>query len=327
MLALVLAPAPTVSDISPLPATVLPAAPLTEPAREWFEPIWQVEAGVGSEVYSNGLRVENRYAVGNEGRRYPVYDRNSLEITGWSSAPAGIVFHSTESQQAPFDESYNGRLRRVGQWLLEYLREQRSYHFLIDRFGRVHRVVAEADSANHAGHSVWADGEHVYVNLNQSFFGVAFETQTGGRTAPVRLEEAQIHAGRILTGMLRAKYHIPARNCVTHAQVSVAPSIHIVGNHIDWIAGFPFGRLGLPDNYGEPLAALAVFGFRCETGYLRAAEPGLWKGVILGANAFRVRAASHREPVSSHRTRMRAAYRRILEALDEATAASGENQP
>ena len=49
---------------------------------------------------------------------------------------------------------------------------------MIDRFGRVFRIVRESDSANHAGNSVWADQHWVYVNLNESFFGVAFEAQT-----------------------------------------------------------------------------------------------------------------------------------------------------
>ena len=31
------------------------------------------------------------------------------------------------------------------------------YNFLIDRFGRVYRVVQESDAANHAGNSIWAE--------------------------------------------------------------------------------------------------------------------------------------------------------------------------
>ena len=39
---------------------------------------------------------------------------------------------------------------RLGESLLEYVRRGRAYHYLIDRFGRVYRVVAESDAANHA---------------------------------------------------------------------------------------------------------------------------------------------------------------------------------
>ena len=73
------------------------------------------------------------------------------------SEPVGIVFHSTESQQAPFEAGHNETLKKIGESLLDYLRRRRSYHFLIDRFGRVYSLVAETDAANHAGYSVWAD--------------------------------------------------------------------------------------------------------------------------------------------------------------------------
>jgi N-acetyl-anhydromuramyl-L-alanine amidase AmpD len=87
-----------------------------------------------------------------------------------------------------------------------YVRQNRAYHFVIDRFGRVHRVAEEADSANHAGYSIWADERWAYINLNPSFLGVAFETQT----ATGIVSEAQIHAAKVLTEMLRSKYGFPA---------------------------------------------------------------------------------------------------------------------
>ncbi|PYT35600.1 MAG: hypothetical protein DMG58_01625 [Acidobacteria bacterium] len=65
-----------------------------------------------------------------------------------------------------------------------FIARNRLYHFVIDRFGRVFRAVAETDYANHAGHSIWADERHIYWNLNQSFVGIAFEAQTEvGRAA------------------------------------------------------------------------------------------------------------------------------------------------
>src|SRR5574341_2120807 len=67
--------------------------------------------------------------------------------------------------------------------------------FLIDRFGRVWRVVRETDAANHAGWSVWADEHWVYLNLNDSFLAVAFEASSG---APAPVNPAQVRAGRAL---------------------------------------------------------------------------------------------------------------------------------
>jgi len=52
------------------------------------------------------------------------------------------------------------------------------YNFLIDRFGRVFRIVNESDAAQHAGYSVWSDDRWLYVDLNESFLGVSFEART-----------------------------------------------------------------------------------------------------------------------------------------------------
>lgn len=140
-------------------------------------------------------------------------------------------------------------LQRIGESLIEYVQRKRAYHFLIDRFGRVYRVVAETDAANHAGFSVWADESSVYVNLNESFLGVSFEAETQPGQMQPSVSPAQVRAAAMLTEMLRSRYAIPAANCVTHAQVSVNPSNMRVGYHTDWASSFPFEELGLPDNY------------------------------------------------------------------------------
>jgi hypothetical protein len=75
---------------------------------------------------------------------------------------------------------------------------------------------------------------------------------------------AQVHAGRILVEMLRARYQIPAANCVTHAQVSVNPANRRAGYHTDWAANLPFHDLGLSDNYPRPLPSVALFGFTAD---------------------------------------------------------------
>jgi hypothetical protein len=278
--------------------------------------VWLVERKDGVELYSNGLRVDNRYATSNRARSYQVFQSHAAGFRPVErrNEPAGIVFHTTESLLAPFAAGYNHMLQRLGQELLVYVRARRSYHFLIDRFGRVYRVVSESDSANHAGHSVWADERWRYINLNQSFLSVSFETQTqSGGKAPT-INSAQIHAGRVLTEMLRSKYGIAARNCVTHAQVSVNAGNMLVGYHTDWAANFPFAQLGLPDNYGQPLPSLYAFGFEYDFTYLEATGMPIWEGLLLAEERLRRDALSQGRTMDDYRRLLRRSYRSTIAA-------------
>jgi N-acetylmuramoyl-L-alanine amidase len=163
-------------------------------------------------------------------------------------------------------------------------------------------VVAESDTANHAGYSVWADNEWFYVGLNESFLGVSFDAQSQpGKTEGI-VSPAQVRAAAMLTEMLRGRYRIPAENCVTHAQVSVNPSNMLVGYHTDWAAGFPFAELGLPDNYQQALPSLWAFGFQCEPAWLASSGNRISAGVKLaeqdimrGAAAAGIRPAAYRK--------------------------------
>jgi hypothetical protein len=318
---LLLVPIPTVSDVPmfrglegspPVTTDTAPAEPVSR--------VWLVDQKDEFELYSNGLRIENGHVVTGEPRPYPVLDRETLELRGWRSGLVGIVYHTTESHLAPFDPSHNGKLQRVGEWLLALVQRNGSYHFVIDRFGRVHRIVRETDSANHAGYSVWADDQWVYVNLNPSFLGIAFETQSGPGSTGAEVTAAQVHTARILTEMLRSKYDIPAANCVTHAQVSVNPWNMRIGNHTDWAVNFPFSELGLGDNYTLSVPALSVFGFRYDEDFVKATEAPLWKGMALGEDQFRRQAASKGISVAGHRVGVKKLYRGIIEAIEEAAA-------
>src|SRR4051812_14880058 len=122
----------------------------------------------------------------------------------WKSQPVGIVFHTTESAIAPFESNKNDALKRISHMLLTNLRDNRSYNFFIDRFGQVLRLVEETSAANHAGNSIWADENYAYLNLNNSFLGIAFEAQTNTGDGISAINSAQIHAGRVLTEMLRS---------------------------------------------------------------------------------------------------------------------------
>jgi hypothetical protein len=222
---------------------VVPAA---VPSQAVPNNIWPVEHTNEYDLYSNGLRIENRLEISNEARSYRLIARESGVPGPLRTQPAGIVFHTSESDQAPFEREQTRNLKRIGKELLLYVRNHHAYHFVIDRFGRVNRIVAESDAANHAGHSVWADSKWLYLHLNDSFLSVAFEARMQADRAVIT--EAQLRSARALTEMLRAKYNLAAEDCVVHAQVSINPGNRRIGWHTDWGAGFPFREIGLPDN-------------------------------------------------------------------------------
>jgi hypothetical protein len=291
------------------------AAPVAELADR-IPNIWLVERTPGQETYSNGLRIETGFAVPGESRSYHLYDRQSREDTGKTrSAPAGIVYHTSESHLAPFQVEQNRALRQIGEALVGYVRRNRSYHYVIDRFGRVWRIVEESDAANHAGYSVWADREWLYVNLNWSFLGVSFEAQTRSGERLAEVTPAQMHAARLLTGMLRSKYRISARNCVTHAQVSVNPRNMRIGYHTDWAGNFPYGELDLADNYGQPTAALWAFGFGYDPAYLNSTGSRLWQGLMRAEDELRQEAVAHGVLAAQYRKTLQRKYKTILTAL------------
>ncbi len=235
------------------------------------------DSGPGFELYSNGLRIDTTYAVAGEPRRYRVFEVGRGMGAEVLDRPVGIVFHTSESDIWPLEESFNEKLRDSSQNLLRYLRKNRVYHYLIDRFGRVFRVVAEADKANHSGMSVWSAGSRVYLNLNGPTIGVSFETRwEGGRALPIT--RAQFEAGRSLTDYLRHKWSIEAEMCVTHGLASVNSKKHLIGHHLDWARGFPFEAFGLPDQYRRTSPAVVLFGFGYDEQFLAVmGEP--WPGV------------------------------------------------
>ena len=286
--------------------------------------VWLVEQSHDFETYSNGLRIDDRYVKPNQKRLfYAVYQRGAIDASQpeFRSEPAGIVYHTTESDQARFTPDQNARLKRIGRAVIDVVRQNHSYHFLIDRFGQVFRIVPESDVANHAGYSVWAEDKNIFVNLNSSFLGIAFETQTQLGDLP-SANPAQVHAARILTEMLRAKYHIPQSNCVTHAQVSVNPDNMLVGYHTDWAGNFPFHDIGLADNYAMPPASIYAFGFDYDPTFVHATGVRLWQGLALAETQMQTQAAARGIPVSRYRAILRKQYKEILAALKAAAAAS-----
>lgn len=275
--------------------------------------IWPVEQNREYDLYSNGLRVENTLEVANEPRVYTPLRRDTLEPGPQRTQPAGIVFHTTESDLAPFEAGQKPRLKRIGREVLLYVRNKRAYHFVIDRFGRAHRIVSESDSANHAGHSIWADERWAYLDLNSSFIGVAFEGQSGAGEAPIT--PAQIRTARALAEMLRSRYRLAAENCVTHAQVSINPSNWRIGWHTDWAGRFPFRDAGLPDNYAIPNPSLCRFGFEYDPEYETLSGAEMRQSLAAADEQIRREAAARGLAVRQYRSLLQQDYRKAQASL------------
>lgn len=294
-----------------LVATRSAGVPVANPVTR----VWLVDKSDALELYSNGLRIDLTFTVSNHPRRpFPIFPKEGGALpAGKGTAPVGIVFHTTESNLVPFEEEENRRLKRVGRNLLEWVRQERSYHYVIDRFGRVFRVVREQDAANHAGESVWADRQGVYVNLNDSFLGISFEGQTG---AVDDVTHAQVAAGKVLTEMLRSRYSIAAEDCVTHAQVSVNPQNMRIGAHTDWAGKFPFAGVGLPDNYSIPVASMVLFGFSYDSVFLRITGTR-WHGLDMAEMRVARQASAEGLDVKQYRAILQHRYKDIASALKE----------
>jgi len=247
--------------------------------------VWLAETGDGYEFYSNSARVLTEFETDGKERRFYSFNVDALfndsDQFEMRSKPVGILYHISESDLLPFAGRYNSSLQGRSRALLEYAREKKLYNYLIDRFGRTYRIVRDEQTANHAGNSVWSDGQQVYVNLSASFIGICFEGKSGMGDAvgPEGINEAQIYAVRVLTAVLRSKYEIADANCVTHGLVSVNPSNRLMGYHTDWVAGFPFEAVGLSNKYETELLTISRLGFSYDQPYIIAAGGKRWAGL------------------------------------------------
>ena len=283
--------------------------------------VWRVDRSETSEIYSNGLRIDLSFTIANRPRaNFAVYSPRGAAPVKTKNAPIGIVYHMSESTVVPFEQEETRQLKRLGRNLLDVIRTERAYHYVIDRFGRVFSVVAETDAANHAGFSIWADADGIYVNLNDSFLGVSFEGQT---EASRDVTPAQINSAKLLTKMLRSRYSIAAQNCVTHAQVSVNPLNMHIGNHVDWATAFPFAALGLPDNYGIPLPSVYAFGFKHDDLFLRVSNGG-WQGLDLANDQLDRQAAAENTTPERYRAMLEHRYKEIAAALKKQNEGGSE---
>jgi hypothetical protein len=306
------------ASLVPPAAEPLPRLPKgMAPAR-----VWLVERGDSWEQYSNGLRIDTSFAVAGDPRRFRTFRAELGAEPAVAGKPVGILFHTSESDIWPLEESFNGSLTDSSQRLLRYVQRKRLYHYLIDRFGRVFRVVEENSRANHAGHSIWEAGGRVHLNLNSSFIGVSFESRwEGGHALPIT--QAQLAAGRSLTDHLRQSYEIDAEMCVTHGLTSVNPRKHLIGHHLDWARGFPFEAFGLPNQYERPAPSVALFGFSYDDDFLKVlGEP--WPGVRQAEAALEAQAAREGATADTVRRDKQALYDQWLaeQAREEAAWAA-----
>ena len=285
-----------------IPRAVQPLQP------EAFSRVWAVEETSDRIVFSNGLVVRNDFTTTSEPRRYRAYTRAGLTALSTESQPAGIVYHSTESLIVPIEPEQSRSLVRTKNALLAYVRRGRLYNFVIDRLGQVYRVVPEDQVAFHAGHSIWADAEHVYIDLNPVFLGISFEAQTD---AAFQASAAQVHAGRLLTEMLRSRYRIAEGNCVTHAQVSVNPDNMRLGYHTDWASRFPFHDLGLETGYSATVAAISIFGVSFDDHFLGVIGGLPWPGLLAAEKQLTEDAAARGMTTGAYRNFLQQQYRNL----------------
>lgn len=310
-------PVMAAADVPPPPATVAappvpgdPGAPFTARRAAAYggiapAAIWLVEKGAGFEQYSNGLRIDTSRTIGGNPREFRIFGAQGLQPE-LLTRPIGILFHTSESDIWPLEASFNDNLRGSSQNLLRYVRRNRLYHYVIDRFGRVYRVVAEDAKANHAGHSVWEDEGRIVLNLNHAFLGVSFETRwEGGRALPIT--RAQFSAGRDLADHLRHKWGITPAMCVAHGLTSVNPKKYLIGHHVDWARGFPFAAFGLPDQYARPLPSVELFAFGYDEELLKVMGD-LWPGVSEAERALGREAARLGRSFEDLRLEKRARY-------------------
>ena len=193
---------------------------------------------------------------------------------------------------------------------------------MIDRFGRVWRLVPESEVAYHAGYSMWQSaGEH-YFNLNDSFIAIGFESRPEAVDRDVRPEaaitDAQVRSAGLLTAMLRERFGISQANCVAHEMVSLNPDNYRIGYHTDWLGRFPYARIGLSDNYLEPPTAVADWGFTYDQTLVTKLGGDVWPGMKEAVRRFAQQARARGLSKEELRRSRKQTYMRLLGKLRKA---------
>ncbi len=278
-------------QISPPPESRAARAPALASSRIGVPPeeVWLVKEEAEEELWSNGLRVVTTFETKGEPRQFFAFPRDEAPPVPLGPKPVGIVYHASESDMAPFGAAFNRDILSTTRDLVGWLSRRRIYNYIIDRFGQVYRIVSDETVAIHAGVSVWGDEKNYYLNLNESFIGIAFESQWSASGGDA-ITTAQIQAALSLTDLLRARYQIADINCVPHGLVSVSSGKKLIGYHADWARNFPFGALGLRDNYQVPPPSITAFGFGHDEDLVARLGGSLWPGVAAAEQELAKRA-------------------------------------
>ncbi len=279
-----------------------------EPFAEYIEePIWLVDQGTDWELYSNGLRIITAHVVDNLPRLYYRFPNNApgaKKKERITNRIAGILYHSTESDLHPFLPEMNQSIKKNSRRLIRYVKRQKCYNYLIDRFGQVFRVVRDDHAAFHAGNSLWSDEDSTFLNLNHAFIGISFEARDFEKVALPKkkvlkiadgntstINAAQKRSGRALTDWLRVKYRIPETNCVPHGLASINPEHKLIGYHLDLAVKFPYPAFALNDKNLLPLPSMTRYGFSYDKYFVRVFEGNLWPGIRSAEALVKKRAA------------------------------------
>jgi len=276
------------------------------------EEIWLVSQEAEEELWSNGLRVVTTFETKGEARQFFAFPRDGAPPVPLGPRPVGIVYHASESDMAPFGAAFNRDILSTTRDLVGWLSRRRIYNYVIDRFGQVYRIVSDETVAIHAGVSIWGDDENYYLNLNESFIGIAFESQWSSAGGDA-ITTAQIQAALSLTDLVRARYSIEDINCVPHGLVSVSLGKKLIGYHADWARNFPFGALGLRDNYQVPPASITAFGFGYDQDLVSRLGGSLWPGVAAAEREIEKRAESERLELRALKARLQRRYQENVE--------------
>lgn len=289
------------------------------------EKVWLVEQKDNYERYSNGGRILTGYETTNHRRGYSIFNQDRV-VSGDAvrREPIGIVYHTSESHLMAFTPDNNASIETYSRGLLEYVQKNKSYHYVIDRFGQIHRIVSDDHAANHAGNSVWADGQDIYVGLNESFIGVSFETNSEAGSLHEQLTEAQILSGRLLTQILRSRYQIADANCVTHGLVSVNPQNMLIAFHHDWARNFPFEAMGVSDKYKIAPASVREFGFTYDDETIDKLGGSIWEGVKVAEREFDERVKQAGTTTQAMRRTLRERYRNQMASQLHLRSSGGE---
>ena len=301
------------------------------------DPIWLVEKTSDREIYSNRLQIITTYTISNLPREYYRFPKNSDQWPPESKIRdeiSGIVYHASESDLYPFMPEMNHSILKYSKRLIKYLLRKKSYNYFIDRFGRVYRLVQEDHAAFHAGNSIWADDEEIYLNLNHAFLGICFEgndfeennirNQKKSQSTNLKssllkptgissFNEAQLRSGKELTDWLRTKYNIPQHNCVPHALISVNADRKLIGYHLDLSRGFPFAKFGLSDKYQEPLPSIVEFGFLYDSYFEKIFNGKLWSGIGYSEEILRRKAVNSGMSLAEYRKSLHQRFSRYTE--------------